>query len=154
MSAIRSIELAIELAVRRRDAAQQQLNQAQQRLQHAKNQLLQLEDYVKETDKRLVGGSVATVSMEVLRHHYQFMERLTDAIRMQGEVVTGMLGQLKFARAELAKAETAVLGLQGVRSKRLAQLAVTVERREQARTDELAMQLHLRNMRQSAQGVQ
>lgn len=154
MSAIRSIELAIELAVRRRDAAQQQLNQAQQRLQHAKHQLLQLEDYVKETDRRLVGGYVTAVSVEVMRHHYQFMERLTDAIRMQGDVVTGLQGQVRFARAELAKTETAVLGLQGVRSKRLAQLAASAERREQARTDELAMQLHLRNLRQSAQGVQ
>lgn len=154
MSAIRSIELAIELAVRRRDEAAGQLAAKQRAQFNAQGQLKQLVDYVEETDSRLVRNAGRAVSLEVLRHHYQFMSRLQDAIRMQGDVVKGSERQIAMARSELAKAESAVMGLRKVLQKRLSERQRILDRREQSANDELATQLHIRNMSGSSQGAQ
>lgn len=154
MSAIRSFDLAIDLATQRRDAVVRRLAIAQQALAHAQVQLTQLSDYVSETDARIVQSVDRTLSMEVLRHHYQFMGRLQEAIRMQADAVRGAQRHLDSVRAELAKAETAVLGLVKVRDARLAQMRQVLGRREQSASDELATQLHLRHARNDFEGAQ
>ncbi|MDT8992906.1 flagellar export protein FliJ [Curvibacter sp. APW13] len=152
MSAIRSIELAIDLALRRRDESVQHLAHAQQNQGHAINQLQQLKDYVLETDQRLLRQGSVQVSLEVLRHHYQFMARLQEAIQMQTEVVGGLERRVNFARAELAKAESAVMGLRTVLKKRLDERNQLAQRREQSLMDELAAQQHLRRVPAFASG--
>lgn len=154
MTAIRSFDLAIDLATQRRDAVVRKLAAAQHAHAHAHAQLTQLTDYVAETDARIVQAGHRTVSMEVLRHHYQFMGRLQEAIRLQTEAVRGAQGLVDATRSELAKAETAVLGLIKVRGARLAQMDRIQGRREQAASDELATQLHLRQAKTITEGVQ
>lgn len=154
MSANRSFELAIELAQRRRDETAQRLAQILQTQAHAQGQLRQLEDYVLETDNRLTHHAGRSVSLEVLRHHYQFMARLQEAIRMQSGVVDGAEGKVRFARAELAKSESVVMGLRAVLRKRLAEQQRLAERREQSAMDELATQQYLRRAAALAEGVQ
>jgi flagellar export protein FliJ len=82
------------------------------------------------------------------------MGRLQDAIRLQTEAVQGAQSQVDTTRTELAKAETAVMGLIKVRDARLAQIDKAQGRREQAASDELATQLHLRQARTISEGVQ
>lgn len=154
MTAIRSFDLAIELAIQRRDAAVRKLAAVQQALTHAEAQLKQLTDYVAETDARIVRQVDRPLSMEVLRHHYQFMGRLQDAIQLQAEAVRGAQRHIEGARAELAKAETAVLGLVKVRDARLAEMRWARGRREQAASDELATQLHMRHVKTISEGAQ
>lgn len=154
MTAIRSFDLAIELATKRRDEAARKLAGVQRTHAHAEVQLRQLTDYVAETDARIVHKVGRTLSMEVLRHHYQFMGRLQDAIRLQTEAVRGAQKNIEGARAELAKAETAVMGLVKVRDARLAEMRLVQGRREQAMSDELATQLHIRHAKTISEGVQ
>lgn len=154
MTAIRSFDLAIDLAIQRRDAVVRKLVAVQHAHARAQVQLNQLTDYVTETDARIVQSGHRTVSMEVLRHHYQFMGRLQDAIRLQTEAVQGAQSQVDTTRTELAKAETAVMGLIKVRDARLAQIDKAQGRREQAASDELATQLHLRQAKTISEGVQ
>lgn len=153
MTATRSLDLAIELAIQRRDAVVRKLAANQQALAHAQLQLAQLSDYVAETDARIVQSVNRPVSMEVLRHHYQFMGRLQDAIRLQTDAVQRAQRQLNGVRAELSKVETAVLGLTKVRDARLVQVRQALGRREQAASDELATQLHLRRARTLSEGA-
>lgn len=154
MTAIRSFDLAIELATKRRDEAARRLSGALQSHAHAEVQLKQLTDYVAETDARIVQQVDRSLSMEVLRHHYQFMGRLQEAIRLQTEAVRGVQRHVEGARAELAKAETAVMGLIKVRDARLAEMRVAQGRREQAVSDELATQLHIRHSNTKSEGAQ
>lgn len=153
MAAIRSFDLAIELATKRRDEAVRRLAGVQHALQHAELQLKQLTDYVGETDARLVRQADRTMSMEVLRHHYQFMTRLQEAIRLQSDAVRTAQRHVGGAREALAKAETAVLGLTKVRDARMAQLRLVQGRREQAAGDELATQLHYRQAAENSEGA-
>lgn len=154
MTVIRSFDLAIELATQRRDAAVRKLAAVQRALAHAEAQQRQLTDYVAETDARIVQSVNRALSIEVLRHHYQFMARLQEAIRLQADAVRGAQRQVDAARAELAKTETAVLGLVKVRDARLAQMRLAVGRREQAVSDELATQLHMRHAKTISEGTQ
>ena len=154
MTAIRSFDIAIELATKRRDEAVRKLAGVQRAQAHAEAQLKQLTDYVAETDARIVHQVDRPVSMEVLRHHYQFMGRLQDAIRMQTDAVRGAQRHVEGVRAELAKAETAVMGLVKVRDARLAEMRLTQGRREQAASDELATQLHIRHAKGISEGAQ
>lgn len=154
MTAIRSFDLAIELATKRRDEAARKLAGVQRAHAHAEVQLRQLTDYVAETDARIVHRVDRTLSMEVLRHHYQFMGRLQDAIRLQTEAVQGAQRHIEGARSELAKAETAVMGLVKVRDARLAEMRLAQGRREQAMSDELATQLHIRHAKTTSEGAQ
>ncbi|TXI73687.1 MAG: flagellar export protein FliJ [Limnohabitans sp.] len=153
MAAIRSFDLAIELATKRRDEAARRLAASQRSQAHAESQLKQLTDYVGETDARIVGQVGRSVSMEVLRHHYQFMSRLQEASRLQSDAVRGAQRHVDGARAALAKAEAAVMGLIKVRDARLAQLRQAQGRREQAVGDELATQLHMRNASENSEGA-
>jgi flagellar FliJ protein len=154
MAAIRSFDLAIELATKRRDEAARRLAGAQRARLHAESQLKQLKDYVGETDARIVGQTQQYLSMEVLRHHYQFMTRLQEAIRLQSETVRGAQRHIDGARNDLAKSETALMGLKKVRDARLAQMQLAQGRREQAVNDELATQLHIRHANEISEGAQ
>lgn len=154
MAAIRSFDLAIELATQRRDEAARRLAGAQRTQQHAESQLTQLTDYVGETDARIVRKTDHALSMEVLRHHYQFMARLQEAIRLQSDAVRSAQRHIDGARAELAKTETAVMGLIKVRDARVAQMRLAQGRREQAVGDELATQLHMRRAKETSEGAQ
>lgn len=153
MAAIRSFDLAIELATQRRDEAARRLAGAQRAQLHAQAQLRQLTDYVGETDARIVQQTNRSLSMEVLRHHYQFMARLQDAIRLQTDAVCSAQRNVDGARAGLAKAETAVMGLIKVRDARLLQMRLVQGRREQAVGDELATQLHMRQAKETSEGA-
>lgn len=154
MSPYRSIELAIDLAERRRDEAESRLTQVLQMQVQADGQLRQLLEYGAETEARLIQKDRGTVSVEVLRHHHQFMVRLQEAIRMQENVMKGMESRVAFARTELAKKESAVMGLRKILARRMQDQLRKEERRSQNAMDELAVQQYLRRAQVELEGVQ
>ena len=87
MSLLRTLGVAIDVASRKRDAASQVLGQAQQRQIAAQNQLNQLETYANETESRWASQAQICALPELMRHHYQFMERLNQAIQMQKQIL-------------------------------------------------------------------
>lgn len=146
MHPFHGLQLAIDLAVRQRDACAQGLALAQQQTQHGQQQLQQLQSYAQDTDARWTQGQPAAgLSAELVRHHYQFVERLQHAIGMQDGVMANLVRQELQCRQALAQAEMRLAGLKQVLDRRLQQRLAVEQRREQARMDEMAALMHARN---------
>lgn len=152
MSNIRSILVAKEMAEARRDAVVKHLASAERALQHAQDQLRQLEDYVQETDSRMVQSGRTFQSMEVVRHQHQFMARLQHAIGLQTDAVANCLSQRDAMRDVLVEAESRLAVLKKLLEVRRAELARKELRREQSAMDELAQGMHARKRSASLQG--
>ncbi len=152
MSGLDSIRLAVELATRQRDQARQDLAQAQQVLQFAQDQFNQLEGYAEETQGRWVTQSAGQSTPELMRHYYQFMDKLYQAIAMQSQVlhdanqrVQAREKALLEAEFKLASRETVRDGLQKAANQRR-------DRREQKQLDELAALQHRKSHPHPDQG--
>ena len=152
MSQLRSIELAIELATRQRDDLAKAAAGVAKTLQFAKGQLSQLEGYAAETDARWVHTGSEGRSAELLRHHYQFMERLQHAIGLQSGVMANTGQQVEAARKLVLQAEYRLAGLNQVLKARQSQVKQVQQRREQRQTDEFAAILYARKTRASSTG--
>src|SRR5574343_259649 len=152
MSSIRSLEVAKDLAQRRRDAMVQHLAAMEQAMEQARGQLKQLEDYVRETDGRMVQSGRAYQSMEVVRHQHHFMARLQHAIGLQTDVVANSEQQRKVAQELLVEAEGKLTVLQKLIDMRKAEVAREAVRREQRASDEFAQNMHLRKRNEALQG--
>ena len=144
--------LAIAQAERRRDEILRTLTQSQQRVQSAIDQLEQLRAYASDTDQRWVHTGSVGLSAELVKHHYQFSDRLQQAMGMQDGVITNLRRQSDNVRQQLQKAESRVAGLKNVLQKRRAEAQLVARRREQSAMDEMAAQLFARTRAQLQQG--
>jgi flagellar FliJ protein len=152
MSKLRSIRLAIELATRQRDQLAKNHAQALRNVDFAKSQLSQLVTYAGDTDGRWMNGGAAALSAEMVRHHYQFVDRLQHAIAMQNGVIDNMNSQAGVAHKALLQAEFRLSGLNQVLQAREATVQAVHKRREQHETDEFASQRFLRAKAAQTQG--
>ena len=144
MSKFRALELAIDQATRQRDAQARKQAQAQRGLQFAQEQLAQLENYSKDIDTRWIDGRAVNLSGELIKHHYQFMERLQGAVTLQQGVVENLESQLGVVHQAVLQAEYRLAGIQSVLKARLGALGLVQQRRDQRVTDEFAAMLHAR----------
>ena len=71
--ALRSLQLAIEMATRARDEADQALQHALRVLQNAQAQMAQLAGYADETDLRWTTANASALNGELMMHHRNFM---------------------------------------------------------------------------------
>ncbi len=145
MPKFRALELAIEQAIQQRDAQARRHAQAQKTLQFAHGQLTQLQSYSSDTDARWIGGHAVNLSVELIKHHYQFMDRLQHAVTQQLGVIANLERQLASAHQALLQAEYRLAGFKQVVKSRRAEQQVLLERREQRSTDEFAAMRHFRN---------
>jgi flagellar FliJ protein len=144
MPKFRALELAITQATQQRDAQARKHAQAQRTLQFAQGQLDQLRNYSNDTDARWIGGHAVDLSVELIKHHYQFMDRLQNAVTLQNGVITSQEQQLAHAHQALLQAEYRLAGFKQVLKARRAALGLVEQRREQRVTDEFAAQSHSR----------
>jgi flagellar FliJ protein len=144
MPKFRALELAIEQATQQRDAKARKYAQALRTLQYARGQLSQLENYSNDTDARWIGGHAIDLSVELVKHHYQFMDRLQNAVSLQHGVITNMEQQLAVSHQNLLQAEYRLAGFKQVLKSRRLALNVVQQRREQRITDEFAAMRHAR----------
>lgn len=140
MSAIKSFLLAIEMATRQRDQANQGLMHVQKSYVFAQDQMNQLETYANETESRWTTAAQNSTSMEMLRHHYQFMGRLQHAMSLQQEVLASESRKMAQAKKVVLEAEFRLVSLKQVLEKKQAGLALVQARREQKQMDEFASQ--------------
>lgn len=145
MSALKSVQLAIELATRDRDELAKVVARVERNLVFGHDQMAQLEGYAAETDSRWIGSASRQLSQELIRHHYQFMDRLQQAIALQSGNIANTERQLEQAKGNLLRAELRLSGLNQVLKSRQAVLVRTERRREQRQTDEFAAMQHTRN---------
>ncbi|EYC49625.1 flagellar export protein FliJ [Hylemonella gracilis str. Niagara R] len=144
--ALRSLQLAIEMATRARDEADQALQHALRVLQNAQAQMAQLTGYADETDLRWTTANVAALSGEVMMHHRNFMGRLREAIQMQEGVLRNLERQADAARQRRVQREIKLKSFQQLMDKRLRERALQAARREQKQMDEFAGQMHARQV--------
>ena len=144
MSKFRALELAIEQATQQRDDQARRHAQAQQTLQFAHGQLTQLQNYSADIDARWVGGSSVNLSVELVKHHYQFDERLQHAVRQQQGVIANLERQLASAHQALLQTEYRLAGFKQLLKGRRAEVQMAQQRREQRATDEFAALTYLR----------
>jgi flagellar FliJ protein len=144
MPKLRALELAIEQATQQRDAQARKHAQAQRTLQYGQGQLAQLENYSNDTDARWIGGHAVNLSVELIKHHYQFMDRLQNAVGLQHGVIVNLEQQLALAHQNLLQAEYRLAGFKQVLKNRRLALSQVQQRREQRITDEFAAMRHAR----------
>lgn len=145
MTEFKSIRLAIELATLERDDAAKHHAQSIRNLGFARQQMEQLQSYAADTDNRwLQGPQGGQVSAELIRHHYQFMDRLQHAIHIQDGVLADLQRAIDSAHQALLQKEFRLSGLKQVLKTREAALNERMRRREQRQTDEMAAQRHQR----------
>lgn len=138
MSSLKTLLLAVDLATRQRDAASQALAETQQVLLQARQQLAQLETYARETEVRWELHGQRSTTLELMSHHYQFMDRLSQAMDMQGSVLREQEGRVEMARLVLVRADQRLASFKTVCERRRAELARQQLRKEQREVDEIA----------------
>ena len=149
MSAHSGIQLAIELATQKRDTLAQVLGLARQQWVAAQLQLDQLESYAQETTARW-GMHTGRQTPELMRHHYQFMERLVQAIQMQTGIVGEHAARVAREAVQVREAEARLEALRQVQAQRVRELQTATLRREQKQSDEMAAAQY-RRLRESGQ---
>lgn len=152
MSELKSVQLAIELATRDRDELAKVVARVERNLAFVHDQMAQLEGYAAEKDSNWMASGARSVSPEVMRHHYQFMERLQHAMALQTNTIANTGRQLELAKGNLLRAEFRLNGLNQVLKSRMAALLHVERRREQRQTDEFAALQHARSRAESMNG--
>lgn len=153
MHRLSGIALAVEHARRQRDGLVEAHVATQHALADAQNQLGQLLSYARDTDARWIGSATNAHSAEVLRHYYQFGDRLQQAIQMQNGVIAGLNKAVAEAHAALIQGEFRLAAIQKLYATRLAQIQQMKSRREQIQFDELATMQFLRHRKTQNSGV-
>ncbi|NDP39195.1 MAG: flagellar export protein FliJ [Rhodoferax sp.] len=138
MSAVKSFLLAIDLATRKRDEVAQGLMRVQSAHLFAQDQMSQLEIYAAETASRWTAAAQVGTTPELLRHHYQFLDRLQQAIGLQQGVLAHESRKVAQAKQLVLQAEFRLASLKQVLKKKQAGLALIQTRREQKQMDEFA----------------
>lgn len=145
MSGLKSVLLAIEHASLRRDELAKAVARVERSQNFARDQMAQLKGYAADTDARWTGSGARGLSLELVRHQYQFMDRLQQAIELQSGVLANTARQLDLAKANLLQAEIRLSGLNQILKARQAVLLSHQRRREQRQTDEFAAMQYTRN---------
>jgi flagellar FliJ protein len=153
MTLLKTLAVAVSVASGKCDAASQAVGQAQQRYVAARDQLSQLETYAKETEDRWMTQAQTCALPELMRHHYQFMERLEQAMQMQKGMLAEEVRKVEGAKRQLADAEIRLATLKQVRRKRQMDADRAQSRREQKETDEFAAQRFGKSMDQQFEEV-
>lgn len=148
----RGLELAIELAMKNRDKCQTALAAARRSLQHDQEQRHQLQAYADDKDRRWLEAGSTQFSAELVKHHYQFMERLQQAVGMQSDVIRNAESVAGKAKAALMEAEVRLAALQEVLQLRSRAREALVSKREQKQTDEFAAHQYIRRRTAVEQG--
>ena len=138
MTGLKSIDLAIMVALKKRDLAGKKMVQIRQSLQFELGQLDQLETYAADAQARWSASAQVSMTPELLRHHYQFMDRLRQAISLQQSSIADVNAQLEVHRQQLITAELALSSLQKLLQRKQTEISHAQARREQKQTDEMA----------------
>lgn len=154
MSDLKTLHKVVDIAERRRDDARAALAQQQRELQIAHEQLQQLQTYAQEAHQRWATRSSSTgVDAQQLFHQRQFMDKIDHAIEFQRGVIANREALIERAEQQVVAAERDVAGLRKYTERKLLAVQQQAARQEQKATDEMALNLHLRQSLARAQGL-
>lgn len=154
MSDLKTLHKVVDIAERRRDDARAALAQQQRELQIAHEQLQQLQTYAQEAHQRWAARSSSIgVDAQQLFHQRQFMDKIDHAIEFQRGVIANREALIERAEQQVVSAERDVAGLRKYTERKLLAVQQQAARQEQKATDEMALNLHLRQSLARAQGL-
>lgn len=154
MTAVASLQLATDVATRKRDEAGLELALVQRAHRFAQDQLDQLDSYAAETVARWTTSAQVSATPELMRHHYQFMERLHHAIGLQHGALAKVAHEVDAASQVLLQAEFRLAALRQVLARKKAEALALQMKREQKQMDEFAALQFARVVRNSNMGGQ
>ena len=134
----RGMQIATDMARRKRDAAVAELNKGRAAERAAQGQLDQLSSYADDTEARWGEQARVRAAPELLAHHYQFMARLHHAIGLQRDVMGQHARQIALLTGHVREAELRLRSLQMVIDRQRLEAERLAARREQKQTDETA----------------
>lgn len=136
-----TIHLLLEQAEAERDAAQVRLLQADEAARQAHAQAEQLHAYRADYRRRAPALNGAGASIELVRCHHGFVQRLDQAIEQQrGQLATLEL-QAAAQRDTLLEREVRVASVKKLIARRLQEAQRQLARTEQRHTDEAAQRV-------------
>lgn len=147
MPKFRSLLLAVDLAITKRDQALAVVQTHRHNHAFAQSQMDQLQQYAAETEQRWSVGAQKSTTPELLHHHCQFMARLQQAVVLQQSALVASVSKVQAAEQLLLQAEFRIASLNLVLGKRQSDLAKLQQRQEQKQMDEFASMQTLRQVR-------
>lgn len=145
MTGLLSMQLAVEQATRQRDQLRLDLAQAQRLCDGAQEQFNQLEGYAQETQARWVTNSQSHSTPEVMRHYYQFMDKLYQAIALQTQVLEDAGRRVQAQQKLLLEAEFKLASRQTVCDNMRREAIMRRDKIEQKHFDEMAALQYRKN---------
>jgi flagellar FliJ protein len=136
--AAQTLQLLLERAEEERDAAQARALQAAEMARRLARQAEQLLVYRDEYRRRSPALAVRGTTMELLRYHRDFMQRLEQAIALQRQQLEATEREAAALRETLLAHETRVASVRKLIERRLKELNQRVARIEQRHSDEAA----------------
>ncbi|WPB57782.1 flagellar export protein FliJ [Xylophilus sp. GOD-11R] len=140
----RGMQIAADMARRKRDAAAADLNRGRAAERAAHHQFEQLTNYARDTESRWTEQARVLATPELMTHHYQFMTRLHHAIGLQRDVLQQHARQIELLTGRVREAELRLKSLQMVIDRQRLDAEKVLARREQKQTDEMAANLFRR----------
>jgi flagellar FliJ protein len=131
-----ALHTLLEHAERQRNEALALLLKAEESARRLQQQGLQLLAYRDEYRQRQPGLGGHSVSIELLRSHHEFMQRLEQALTQQDGQLTVAETRLMARRADLLALETRVASVRKLMERRSHDLRRRNERQEQRRSDD------------------
>lgn len=138
---LNSLRTVIDTATTRRDNAGAALAFARQQLAQGQAQLKQLADYVDEGQGKWTHRAAQGVTVVLMQHQRQFMDKIQAAIDFQHNVLTQRQAQVDRALQALQAAEIALAKVKKVEQITLAEKALKANKAEQKLNDEMAMSM-------------
>ena len=148
---LRSLELAVEVQTRQRDARVGQLAAARSGLDAARQQHRQLDQYAGDT-RGAWARSGAMHGAERLQHQAGFVHKLEAAITFQQQVIERHQASVDGLAADLVRAGQRLAALQAVVAQEVTRHQKLLDRRAQRQADELAAIRHV-HQQKDAPGI-
>ena len=132
----RSLHTVLQHAERQRDEAQAALREAEGVIQRLQSQADQLQAYRAETNARHPAQGGRTATIELLRYHQAFMQRLEQAVAQQQAQMVLAQSRSAARRTQLLALETRVASVKKLIERRDAQDRQREAQQEQRRQDD------------------
>ena len=132
----------LEQAERHRDEAHAALLQGEDGARRARQQMDQLQAYHAEYAARTPTQRGRATSIDELRSHHAFMQRLDQAVAQQQGLLQAAEARVAQQRLLLLQRETRVASVRKLLQRRQAEAQRGALRQEQLRSDEAAAQRH------------
>jgi flagellar FliJ protein len=136
-----ALHTLLEHAERERNAALGLLLHAEENVRRLQQQAEQLHSYRDEYRLRQPGLGGRSVSIELLRSHHEFMQRLEQALQQQQAQLHNGEARLASRRTELLALETRVASVRKLMERRTQEERRRTARQEQRRSDDESQHL-------------